>query len=166
MTWCCIFAAYFLYQSHSIPFWMRLPWTYIGSLVSSLNLTVSSKYIMPPTISIAIVTYHPDISLLNRVLGSLHSSIEMAKEKEIISRCEVFLVDNGSDFCADHNVEVLIKPEIYSQMSTRHKLYVQPCESEISKYLIYLQIYKQTYLTLYTSKTLNVWRIINPPKTP
>ncbi|MEA5559377.1 glycosyltransferase family 2 protein [Nodularia spumigena] len=64
---------------------------------------------MPPTISIAIVTYHPDISLLNRVLGSLHSSIEMAKEKEIISRCEVFLVDNGSDFCADHNVEVLIK---------------------------------------------------------
>lgn len=78
---------------------------------------------MPSKISIAVVTYHPNLSLLTRVLESLNSSIETATEKGIISRSEVFLVDNGSDFCEDHNIETLMKkkwPSLNIKFLTGH----------------------------------------------
>ncbi|EFA68185.1 glycosyltransferase [Cylindrospermopsis raciborskii] len=56
------------------------------------------------TISVSIVTYHPDLILLNKVLDSLGSSLEMAKESGIIGEHEIFLVDNGRDFETDPTI--------------------------------------------------------------
>lgn len=61
------------------------------------------------TISVSIVTYHPDLILLNKVLESLVSSLEMAKESGIIGEHEIFLVDNGRDFETDPTIMIPIK---------------------------------------------------------
>jgi len=56
--------------------------------------TIRSKF----KITVSIVTYHPDINLLNRILSTLNQSAENANEYIFPVGIEVFLVDNGSDF--------------------------------------------------------------------
>ena len=49
------------------------------------------------TLSIAIVTYRPDIELLARCLKSLHTASEFARRKERLSGISLVLVDNSSN---------------------------------------------------------------------
>ncbi len=53
---------------------------------------------MSSKLSISIVTYRPNINLLNKVLSALNQSIKNANEYISFSDIDVFLVDNGSDF--------------------------------------------------------------------
>lgn len=45
----------------------------------------------------AIVTYHPDAELLARSLASLGAAIARARERGLVSRARVYVIDNGED---------------------------------------------------------------------
>ena len=49
------------------------------------------------TLSIAIVTYRPDIELLARCLESLHTASEFARRKECLSGISLVLLDNSTN---------------------------------------------------------------------
>lgn len=64
---------------------------------------------MPAKITISIVTYHPDIALLNKVINSVDFSVELAYQRRLISEYEILLVDNGSDFTIPSSVRTSIE---------------------------------------------------------
>ena len=49
------------------------------------------------TLSIAIVTFRPDITLLSRCLKSLHVASDFARQTEELSDISLVLVDNSTD---------------------------------------------------------------------
>lgn len=71
-------------------------------------------------LSISIVTYHPDISLLNKVLAALNQSIKIAEYSGSISESEIFIVDNGSDFSPFSKSRDLIQREAHLDFLTGH----------------------------------------------
>ena len=52
---------------------------------------------MPARLSVAIVTYQPDLALLRRALQSLGAAIEHARLAGHLSQATVFVIDNGPD---------------------------------------------------------------------
>ena len=49
------------------------------------------------TLSIAIVTYQPDLRLLTHCLDSLYAAYSYAKRKELLSAAKLYLIDNSTD---------------------------------------------------------------------
>jgi GT2 family glycosyltransferase len=75
---------------------------------------------MSSKISVSIVTYHPSISLLSKVLTALEHSILVAQDSGLISESEIFIVDNGSDFDSSSESRNLIYKKFNVKFLTGH----------------------------------------------
>ncbi|HEX4333719.1 MAG TPA: glycosyltransferase, partial [Usitatibacter sp.] len=55
----------------------------------------------PARLSVAVVTFEPDLDLLERCLRSLAVSVRMARERGLVSAASLFVVDNDEVTPAD-----------------------------------------------------------------
>ena len=56
---------------------------------------------IPARLSVAVVTYEPDLALLERCLRSLASAVKVARDRGLVSSASLFVVDNDAATPAD-----------------------------------------------------------------
>ena len=56
---------------------------------------------IPARLSVAVVTYQPDLALLERCLRSLGNAVKVARERGLVSIASLFVVDNDASTPAD-----------------------------------------------------------------
>jgi len=77
------------------------------------------------TLSIAIVTYLPDIALLSRCLKSLHAASDFARQTEELSSTSLLLVDNSTDPQVRNTLNELLEVTINRPWDTAQVLATQ-----------------------------------------
>lgn len=65
-----------------------------------------------PTLSIAIVCYRPDISLLNKTIASVNAAIGYAQERGELGETALWLIDNGPHQEGPANIESLVHGDL------------------------------------------------------
>jgi hypothetical protein len=65
-----------------------------------------------PNLSVSIVSFSPDISLLRRTLATLRVSLEYAREQKSMGEVFFWLIDNGSGHAWKENLQALLDAEL------------------------------------------------------
>ncbi|MBD2424583.1 glycosyltransferase family 2 protein [Phormidium sp. FACHB-1136] len=74
---------------------------------------------MPIKITISIVTYHPEIDLLKKVLSAIIFSSNESRKFGRLSNLEIFLVDNGNDFHSGVKPHFFVNEQINEKMNIK-----------------------------------------------
>lgn len=69
----------------------------ILSSVTSAALRTFDRIVLPSSLQISIVTYHPDLPLFERTLDTLAIAVEAAQDERVLQTVHLALIDNSAD---------------------------------------------------------------------